>query len=69
MVSIRSDVTISSVTIMDMTGRTVSSVSSVNDFTTTINVGNLTEGVYLISITDMNGDSIRSEIKDSITNF
>jgi len=56
-VSIRSDVAISSIRIMDMTGRVVNSVSSVNEYTTTMNVENLIGGVYLISITDMEGGS------------
>lgn len=57
MVSIRSDVEISSISIVDITGRTVSTLKSVRDFNTVVNVGHLTDGVYLISISDVKGGS------------
>jgi hypothetical protein len=55
MVSIRSDLEISSIRILDMTGRTLRSVSSINNFSTTMNVSDLAGGVYLITISDMEG--------------
>lgn len=54
-VSVRSENEISAVQILDMTGRTVRSIHNINDLTTTIPVNDLTGGVYLMSITDMDG--------------
>ena len=54
-VTIESDSEIAGVRILDMTGRTVSYVSSMRGNSATINVGDLSDGVYLVSITDMNG--------------
>jgi len=45
MVSIRSDVEISSISIIDITGRTLSTLKSVRDFTAVLNVSHLTNGV------------------------
>ncbi len=55
MVTVRSGVEISSIRILDMTGRTVSSISSIHNSTTTVNVSDLAGGVYLINISDMEG--------------
>ncbi len=55
MVTVRSDVEISSIRILDMTGRTVFNANSIYNFTTTVNVSNLVEGVYLLNISDKEG--------------
>jgi len=55
MVSIESDGEISGVRILDMTGRTVKYVSSTGGKSATIKVGDLSDGVYLLSITNDRG--------------
>jgi|GEM_PF-2353539 len=61
--SIRSDVRIEGYSVMDLTGRTVRSASAINDFNAVLNVSDLTEGVYIIRVIDIEGGTAIQKIR------
>jgi hypothetical protein len=61
--SITAGVAISSVNVFDITGRMVSSVNGINYTHADINVSSLNSGIYIVKVTDVEGNSTSSKIK------
>jgi hypothetical protein len=61
--TISSELELSSISIVDITGRVVNSISSINSNYTVLNVNNLTEGIYIVKVTDVEGNSSSQKIR------